>query len=451
MNDSLSLDSFPVEFRTLCQRLGEVSLIIACFSLPWSVAVMNGATLLMALCWFLSGQFLQLPKILRRSPSATLAVVLFLLLAASVAYTSAPIADGLDITGKYRKLLYLPVVLSMVSAAPVLRRRAVDAFLWGCGLLLLASYFKWIAVLLGITSSTDRWIAALLGITNFIERHQFSLVLHITHSFFMAIFIFFLIERAITGKNLSGRWSLPLLIILALAGFNLFYITPGRTGWGLCLALIAFFFIRRRSWRWLLTGLVILTALMVVIWQSSSIVSARCREFIYETHHYQPGASRTSMGQRYDWWHNAYDLFRESPWLGKGVGSFPSEQRRLVNALRQPTTYTDNPHNEYLFFAEQTGIAGLLLFLALLGTPVIEAVQRGLPPNDCRLIEGTVLAMALGCLANSFLFDSQQGHFFILMTALLLAEDGVAASGITANGTTAGKESMALNGSQALT
>lgn len=407
MSDSLLLAS-PAGFRLFCQfcrRLGEISLIVACFSLPWSVALMNVAALLMALCWFLGGKFLELPQILCQSPSASLAVALFLLLLVSLVYTTAPIAYGLDIAGKYRKLLYLPIVLSMVNGAPVLRRRALNAFLWGCGLLLFVSYFKLVTVLLGTAI--------------FIDRHGFSLVYHITHSFFMAMFIFFLIERTITEKKTSGRWPWMLVVVIALAGFNLFYVTPGRTGWGLCLALIAFIFIGRRSWRWLLTGLVILTALVAVISQSP-LVSARYREIARETKNYQPGASRTSMGMRFDWWHNAYDLFRESPWLGKGVGSFPGEQRQLVKSLQQRTKPSDNPHNEYLLLAGQTGVCGLWLFVALLIVPGIEARRRGLPPDDCRLIQGVALAMALGCLANSLLFDSQQGHFFILMTALLL-------------------------------
>ena len=418
MSLSLSLPSLA-KCRAFCQRLGEISLIATCFFLSWSVALMNVTALLMALCWFFSGKFLELPKILRQSPSAALAVVLFLLLAASLAYTSAPLAYGLDITSKYRKLLYLPVVLSMVAGAPVLRRRAIDAFLWGCGLLMVVSYFKWISLL---------WFDS----TMFIDRHLFSLVYHITHSFFMALFIFFLLERTITEKDLSGQWRWPLLIIAALAGINLFFITPGRTGWGLCLALIAFIFIRRYSWRWLLSGLVILTILVALISQSS-IVSKRFHDIIRETERYRPGASRTSMGMRYDWWHNAYTLFRESPWLGKGIGSFPGEQRELVKTLNQRTKHSDNPHNEYLFLAEQTGLCGLLVFAALLAVPVIEAQRRSLPADDRRLIEGVALAMTLGCLVNSLLFDSQQGHFFILMTALLLAGDGMIASGMAVN------------------
>ncbi|HBT97811.1 MAG TPA: hypothetical protein DEB25_09380 [Desulfobulbaceae bacterium] len=92
-------------------------------------------------------------------------------------------------------------------------------------------------------------------------------------------------------------------------------------------------------------------------------------------------------------------------------------------SLKQATQPSDNPHNEYLLLAEQTGAFGLLLFVALLVMPGAEAKKRGLPADERRLIEGTALAMALGCLVNSLLFDSQQGHFFILMTSLLLATD----------------------------
>jgi len=396
--------------RAFFRRLGEMSLIAACFFLPLSVSLMNVAAMLMALCWLLSGKCLEFLATLRQSPTALIAVALFLLLAASLVYTTAPLAYGLDILGKYRKLLYLPIVLSLAGDAPLTRRRAVDAFLWGCAALMLISYCK--------------WITALFGITAFIDRHGYSVVHYITHTFFMAVFLFFLIERGIDGKG-----PRPWLFAAALfAGFNLFYLTPGRTGWAVCAALLFFSCLRRLSWRGLALGVLVLAAFAAITWQSSSMVSQRYHDLFEETRHYQPGASRTSMGQRYDFWRNAASLFAESPWLGKGIGSFPGEQKKLVAALGQSTTPSDNPHNQYLFLAEETGIAGLLLFIALLAAPLFEARKKNMPPDVRRQTQGIVLAMALGCLANSFLFDSQQGHFFILVTGALLAEDGAKAA-----------------------
>ena len=403
LNQTVLAGYAPQRSRVFFRRLGEISLIATCFFLPLSVSLMNIAAILMVLCWLLSGKCVELIDTLRRSPTAVIAVALFLLLAASLTYTTAPLPESLEILKKYRKLFYLPIVLSITSDAPSTRRRAVDAFLWGCAALLLASYFKLVTVLLGTTI--------------FIDRHGYSLIFHITHSFFMAVFIFFLIERAISDKRLRP-W---LFIVALLAGFNLFYLTPGRTGWTVCAALLAFTCLRRRSWRGLAIGVLVLAAFAVVTWKSSSIISTRYHDFFQETEHYQPGASRTSMGQRYDFWHDAASLFAESPWLGKGVGSFLGEQKRLIADLGQPTTPTDNPHNEYLFRAEETGIVGLLLFIALLVMPLIEAGKSDMPPDVRRQMQGVVLAMALGCLVNSFLFDSQEGHFFILMTGLLLA------------------------------
>ncbi|MDR3088702.1 MAG: O-antigen ligase family protein [Desulfobulbaceae bacterium] len=393
-------------FRDFFARLGGAALICACFFLPLSVALLNLCALFMAVCWLLSGKPAAVLGIFRRSPSATLACALFALLAASLIYTTAPFGYGLEILAKYRKLLYLPIVFSLVSDAPTLRRKAVDAFMGGCAVLLLVSYFKLITVLLGTAI--------------FVDRHGFSLVYHITHSFFMAMFIFFLVERAMAAAT-TRKQRRAYIAVALLAGFNLFSITPGRTGWMICLALLAFSFLRRCSWRRMTVGALLVAALAALTWQSSSIVSVRVREIVKETRRYQPGQSRTSMGMRYDWWHNAVTLFAESPWLGKGVGSFPGEQKRLVAALGQRTQATDNPHNDYLFFAEQTGVCGLALFLALLVAPTIEGRRR--PIEGRRLLEGVALAMALGCLANSLLFDSHQGHFYILMTGLLLAED----------------------------
>ena len=57
----------------------------------------------------------------------------------------------------------------------------------------------------------------------------------------------------------------------------------------------------------------------------------------------------------------------------------------------------------------------------LLGTQI--AASFNLPPDKKHFLQGAVAAMAVGCLANSFLFDSQQGHFYGFITALLLASD----------------------------
>jgi O-antigen ligase len=72
-----------------------------------------------------------------------------------------------------------------------------------------------------------------------------------------------------------------------------------------------------------------------------------------------------------------------------------------------------------MFIGVQLGLTGLALFLALLASQWIAAA--GLNRHSRFLLQGIVLTMATGCLMNSFLFDSHQGHFYAFLSALLLA------------------------------
>jgi O-antigen ligase len=81
------------------------------------------------------------------------------------------------------------------------------------------------------------------------------------------------------------------------------------------------------------------------------------------------------------------------------------------------TQPTDNPHNEYLFITVQSGLVGGGLFIALLLSLLFHSAR--LPSPRRYLLQGVVVAMAVGCLMNSFLFDSHQGHFFAIIAAVL--------------------------------
>jgi O-antigen ligase len=81
---------------------------------------------------------------------------------------------------------------------------------------------------------------------------------------------------------------------------------------------------------------------------------------------------------------------------------------------------TVNPHNEYLMIAAQTGGAGLAVLLALFIGQWLLATR--LPsPMETALARGLVIAMATGCLFNSFLLDHAEGLFYAWMSGLLFA------------------------------
>ena len=133
---------------------------------------------------------------------------------------------------------------------------------------------------------------------------------------------------------------------------------------------------------------------------------------------YQATWSRTSLGMRLDWWQNCLDLIKEKPTFGHGTGSFKIAQNKVLTKGNH-TWPTDNPHNEYLFIAVQTGLVGLFLFISLLAAQFFSSLK--LQPPRKYLLQGVIVAMSAGCLMNSFLFDSHPGHFYAIITAILAA------------------------------
>jgi O-antigen ligase len=183
----------------------------------------------------------------------------------------------------------------------------------------------------------------------------------------------------------------------------------------ICLMLL--FLFQRLSILQLILGVMFLIGTVFLTYSSSDNFSNRIDEGILEIQNYKSGESRTSIGQRFDWWKTSAILIKEKPILGHGPGSFPIVHRQLTEntAIMQ----TDNPHNEFLFLTVQFGLLGLLLFGALVLSQFIG--YKHISERKRCLLQGVILALLSGSLINSLLFDSQQGHFYLFMSAALMA------------------------------
>jgi len=329
---------------------------------------------------------------MKKNVSVSLAIALFLLLIIGLTYTPVPLNDALDFLKKYRKILYFAMVVSIFRDNVGAARLAEDSFIAGCIVLLFISY----SIFFSIIPS---------------DRFGFSVVYHITHSLFMAILAFWCLQRMFESRQYIYLW----LGLFLLATINLFYIAPGRTGMLVYIALIILTLFQRLSWKKLLPATILVSIIVGITFFTSSNFSTRVNEAVDEMRGYQAESSRTSLGMRFDWWQNSIDIVRQKPIFGHGTGSFQAVQENLIKD--GDTQSTDNPHNEYLFLAVQTGLVGLFLFVTLLVVQFIASFS--LQPPRKYLLQGVVVAMSVGCLMNSFLFDSHSGHFYAIMSAIL--------------------------------
>lgn len=379
-------------FRNITKTAGTFCIILSCFFIPFSTSLMGTTAILAAFFWLLSGNVFSLVRLMGRNISVSLAIALFLLLAIGVVYSPASLNDAFLFLKKYRELVYFAMVVSLLNDNEGAARLAEDSFVAGCVVLLLISYGIYFSIIPS-------------------ERFGHSLVYHITHSLFMAVLAFWCLQRIFESKQYVYLW----MGLFFLTTANLFYIAPGRTGMLVYVALVALTFFQRLSWRKSLTAMILVFLVIVGAFFTSSNFSTRVTEAVDEMRNYQAASSRSSLGMRFDWWRNSLDLIKQKPILGHGTGSFIIVQGELIKD--SDTQSTDNPHNEYLLLAVQSGLVGLFLFITLLAAQFIDSFK--LQPPRRYLLQGVVVAMAVGCLMNSFLFDSHPGHFYAILSAVL--------------------------------
>jgi O-antigen ligase len=371
-----------------------MSVIAACLFIPLSTSLMVIFSILVLFFWIISGKAFKLLQHMTENPVVLFSTGLFLVLAFSLIYTPAPAADAIDALLKYRELLFIPAVIALFQGHEEYPRMAENSFVTGCILLMLISYGMYFSILPP-------------------HKYGYSILYHITHSFFMGLLGFWSLHRAFDSRQYRYLW----VVIFIATSVNILYVGPGRTGMLVYILLILLALYQRLSLKKLIIALLLVATSLSAAYIYSHNFSTRIQTALTEIHNYQPQKSRTSLGMRFDWWQNSIELIQEAPVFGHGIGSYGILQKQLIKEKK--TMPSDNPHNEYLFIGVQAGTLGLLLFVALFFAQLGSAGR--LPEKDRFLLQGVVLAIASGCTINSFLYDAHQGHFFAMLSGVLLS------------------------------
>jgi len=117
---------------------------------------------------------------------------------------------------------------------------------------------------------------------------------------------------------------------------------------------------------------------------------------------------------------HAFKLFTEDPIVGTGVGSYKAALETKQSEFSERTLHKWNPHNEYLVIAVQLGLVGLLVLLFLFYTQA-KSTKRIQDKEQRYLTQGLVLLFVVGCLGNSLIMDSGEGHFWAFFSALFFS------------------------------
>lgn len=208
-------------------------------------------------------------------------------------------------------------------------------------------------------------------------------------------------------------WVLWGLMGLTLANFA--WVMTGRSGYvSLLLALsLALWLGLPRRWRIGAVLLPLLTAF--ALYHLSPRIHEGANLVYSDVVKYQQGDISTNQGQRLEFWHRSLQAIQDAPWLGHGVGSW--NKTYLERGGAYPTV--SNPHQQFLLWAVEAGLMGLLAFLAIFWALCRDA--RLLPRSAAHAL-WVVTGVAVGMgLMNCPFFGAGLGEYLLMLMGLLLA------------------------------
>lgn len=384
-------------FQLRCDRFSKQCTVLLAFFIPISTLATNAILLTLMISWLLAGSLSKKAKIIGAHPVARMSIALFLVFVIGAFYSNASTKNVVSMLGigKMGKLLYIPFLLPLMTEEKW-RRYALLAFVSALLLTLVLSLLK---------------VYAHVPIPS---RYSFATVFKddIFTNLMMAFTSFVLGHYMFAHPNPYTR--LLLFGVLMTMIFYVFFMSQGRSGYVVFLALWLLLCLQRFGFRGIMLGGVVLSAVIAAAASYSLPFKNRIFAAVENVQLYQTGHSNTSLGARLEFVKHTWDLSKQDFWFGFGTGSFKETYETYANS--QDLIVTSNPHNEYLNILFQVGVFGLLAFLALLW--VILKNSYLLPKPERWLAQGVLVAMLVGCFANSWIMDFTSGYFFVALTAI---------------------------------
>lgn len=331
------------------------------------------------------------------TPYCLTALTLFFLVSFSTLWSPADFTDKKFVLEKYSKLLFLPLLIAGFQTAKA-RDFGIKGFLCAMVLTALLSILKFWGYLDLLNVNPDN-----------VFRN------HIMTGFMMA-FAAYLCMLFFQRSQGNTRWAYAALICLFT--YQVLCINGGRTGYVLYLLLVTMFLMQVCSRRYKMIGFIIVTAVFLGSYFTSSVMQTRINGIAQQVRDYKTTDKNTDIGLRIQYQNFAYQLFLRNPVLGNGAASFKyyfDKERPVKDWDRVPR----EPHSFYWLVASELGVLGLgvlcLFFLSLL-------YACSQLKNTKFIAFAMLICFMIGNVSDSLLFYSGSGYFFLIFMSLCLGE-----------------------------
>lgn len=252
---------------------------------------------------------------------------------------------------------------------------------------------------------------------------------HIHYSIFLATTSIILLSRLLSQRY-TWRSKLPMFIFFVTSTGNLM-ISTGRTGQlALFVAIgVAVVIHYRLTIKSFFIFTLLCVTLFVGAYSTIDLFKLRIDQGIEDTQKFQKGNYNSSWGLRAAFWIVTYDIVREHPLLGAGIGDYRLASREALQTNEHGFTKEtiawcsdSHFHNQYLMILAQTGLIGFALMLWLL----IELFRVKI--KDPQLNEFSKLSLTVfvvGNIAEPLWILQFPIILFIFITSISLASQSV--------------------------
>ncbi len=394
---------YPVVVSRFANNAGRGAAIAVGFTLPISAALDNTLLTIMLVSWIAGGRYAEKLAVARNNLVCLGALTLIAVLVFGAFYGAQSVTDARQHLLKYLDLAMVPVFVYYFRD-PTARRHGLLMFASAMALVLAYSFL----IKFGILESSV-----------LIRGTQVSPVVfkfRVTHNFLMAFSAFLFIWLAIASQSSVEKMICGLLGLLAIVNVTL--MIEGATGYAILFALLLLLVFSLLPKRLVVIAIFAIPIVACILATVPGPLAKRVSTIAQEVEAWRPGTSalHSSAGLRLEFYKNTFEIVAAHPVVGVGTGGFAKAYAEKVRGTGM--VETQNPHNEYLMIATQTGAIGLFALLGLFAMQWITA--KRLPTRlESGLARGLVLTMVIGCMLNSLLLDHTEGLFYAWLTGVL--------------------------------
>lgn len=387
----------------LSWHIGIFGCILLGFAVPTSRAFFNIASALIIFGFIFSGKFIIKWNTIRQNHLFFPILLIIAILIIGATFTSAPFKDILDHWNRYSKFILVLMIISFLTEQRH-RRWMWLAFMIGCLVVLISTYLNIFFVLpwsktknigLGVDHSVFiDYIAQSLGIVLFaVLMWLFSLQ--------------------------SSRWLYRFLFFtMSLASIiSVIFLTSSRIGYAIVLSISLLVPVLSFSNRRLRFISLILFFILILLLSISDLSISRIQSMLIEIHKYQQGDIFTSTGARLHMWTTAINLWMQAPFIGHGTGSYHELAKNAFANDLMCQIGCFHPHNQFLFFAVDHGLVGVLLLFFYFIAALRVATSRA-PPEKILFVSFLCIVF-IDALAHGPLWLFMEAYFSFGVMALL--------------------------------